>query len=64
MVALIMITSLIGAVALLKMDRAEQMATIEGEFGVESDVDIDEVEEEAEEVAEETPAEEPEEVDG
>jgi len=63
MIALIMITSLIGAVALLKMDRAEQMISIEGEFGIESDVDIDEFKEEAEVVDEEPPAEEPEEVD-
>ena len=61
MVALIMITSLIGAIALLKMDKAEQLVSIRGEFGIEAELEYDEPEAEIEE---EPPAEEPEEVDG
>jgi NADH:ubiquinone oxidoreductase subunit 6 (subunit J) len=61
MVALIMITSLVGAIALLKMDKAEQMSSIRGEFGIEAEPHIDEPE--AAEV-EEPPVEEEEEVDG
>lgn len=61
MVALIMVTSLVGAVALLKMDKAEQMESIRGEFGVEAEPELEEPEAAAEE---EPPAEEPEEVDG
>jgi NADH:ubiquinone oxidoreductase subunit 6 (subunit J) len=61
MVALIMITSLIGAIALLKMDRAEQLESIHGEFGVEAEPEIEESESEVEEAP---PSDEPEEVDG
>jgi hypothetical protein len=61
MVALIMITALIGAVALLKMEKAEQLESIRGEFGIEAELEYDEPEAEVEE---EPPAEEPEEVDG
>ncbi|MGD9395601.1 MAG: NADH-quinone oxidoreductase subunit J [Candidatus Thorarchaeota archaeon] len=61
MVALIMITSLIGAVALLKMDKAEQLESIRGEFGIEAELEYDEPEVEVEE---EPPAEDTEEVDG
>ncbi|MHA1965627.1 MAG: NADH-quinone oxidoreductase subunit J family protein [Candidatus Thorarchaeota archaeon] len=60
MIALIMITALVGAIALLKMDKAEQLVSIEGEFGVEAEPEIEEPEPPAEE---EIPAEEPEEVD-
>jgi NADH:ubiquinone oxidoreductase subunit 6 (subunit J) len=59
-IALIMITSLVGAIALLKMDRAEQIESIEGEFGVEAEPEIDEPETSPEE---ESPSSEPEEVD-
>ncbi|MFW9925245.1 MAG: NADH-quinone oxidoreductase subunit J [Candidatus Thorarchaeota archaeon] len=48
MIALIMITSLIGAIALLKMDKAEQLVSIRGEFGIEAEIDIDEEEPEPE----------------
>jgi NADH:ubiquinone oxidoreductase subunit 6 (subunit J) len=64
MIALIMITSLIGAIALLKMDKAEQMSSIEGEFGIEAEPEIEDepevVEEEPEPEAAEpdTPEEE------
>jgi NADH:ubiquinone oxidoreductase subunit 6 (subunit J) len=61
MVALIMITSLVGAIALLKMEKAEQLVSIQGEFGVEAELEYDEPEPAVEE---EPPAEEPEEVDG
>ena len=60
MVALIMITSLIGAITLLKMDKAEQLESIRGEFGVEAEPEIEEPEQPVEE---EPPAEEPEDVD-
>jgi NAD(P)H-quinone oxidoreductase subunit 6 len=60
MIALIMITSLVGAVALLKMDKAEQLATVRGEFGVEAEPILDEPESEMEE----GPPMEEEEVDG
>jgi NADH:ubiquinone oxidoreductase subunit 6 (subunit J) len=36
MIALIMLTAMVGAIALLKMDKAEQLASITGEFGVEA----------------------------
>lgn len=42
MIALIMITSLIGAIALLKMDKAEQLSSIRGEFGIEAESDVGE----------------------
>ncbi len=60
MIALIMITSLVGAVALLKMDKAEQLATVRGEFGVEAEPTLDEPESEMEE----GPPMEEQEVDG
>jgi NADH:ubiquinone oxidoreductase subunit 6 (subunit J) len=56
-VALIMITSLVGAIALLKMDKAEQLVSIQGEFGVEAELEYDEPESVDEE---KPPAEEPE----
>jgi NADH:ubiquinone oxidoreductase subunit 6 (subunit J) len=59
MIALIMITSLIGAIALLKMDKAEQMASIQGEFGIEAEVEIEDEPEPLEEEPE-TEASEPE----
>jgi NAD(P)H-quinone oxidoreductase subunit 6 len=37
MIALIMVTALVGSIALLKMDKAEQLGSITGEFGVESE---------------------------
>jgi NAD(P)H-quinone oxidoreductase subunit 6 len=37
MIALIMLTALVGAIALLKMDKAEQLGSIIGEFGIESE---------------------------
>jgi len=64
MIAIIMITSLIGAVALLKMDKAEQMGSIQGEFGIEAEVEIeDEPEPEPESVDEEPEPEATEEED-
>lgn len=48
MIALIMITSLIGAIALLKMDKAEQLISIRDEFGVEAEDVSDESELETE----------------
>ena len=36
MVALVLLTSIVGAIAILKMDKAETMIPIIGEFGVES----------------------------
>lgn len=36
MIALILLTSLVGAIAILKMDKAESMLQIKGEFGIES----------------------------
>ncbi|MFX1482889.1 MAG: NADH-quinone oxidoreductase subunit J [Promethearchaeota archaeon] len=42
MIALIMVTSLVGAVALLKMDKAEQLKEIRGEFGVEAEIKLEE----------------------
>jgi NADH:ubiquinone oxidoreductase subunit 6 (subunit J) len=46
MIALIMLTALVGAIALLKMDKAEQLGSITGEFGIEAEpTDIDEVSE-------------------
>ncbi|MFW9806669.1 MAG: NADH-quinone oxidoreductase subunit J [Candidatus Thorarchaeota archaeon] len=44
-IALIMVTSLVGAIALLKMDRAEQLVSIRGEFGIEAEIDLEEIEE-------------------
>ena len=61
MIALIMMTSLVGAIALLKMDKAEQLASIHGEFGVEAEPEIEEPDSV---VDEEQPEGEPEEVDG
>ena len=61
MVALIMVTSLVGAIALLKMDKAEQLVSIEGDFGIEAEPEIEETDDVVEE---EPPAEEPEEVEG
>ncbi|MBY8996314.1 MAG: NADH-quinone oxidoreductase subunit J [Candidatus Thorarchaeota archaeon] len=60
MIALIMVTSLVGAIALLKMDKAEQIGSIRGDFGIEAEPTI---EEDESPVDEEPPAEEPEEVD-
>ncbi|MFW9909951.1 MAG: NADH-quinone oxidoreductase subunit J [Candidatus Thorarchaeota archaeon] len=37
MIALIMITSLVGAISLLRMDKAEQLSAIIGEFGIEAE---------------------------
>ena len=67
MIAIIMITSLIGAIALLKMDKAETLSSIRGEFGIEAEVDSGESDPEpdAEPEAEETSVvEESEEADG
>lgn len=44
MIALIMVTSMVGAVALLKMDKAEQLSEIRGEFGIETEPDFEETE--------------------
>ena len=60
MIALIMVTSLVGAITLLKMDKAEQMESIRGEFGVEAEPTIEDVETPADE---EPLADEPQEVD-
>ena len=55
MIALILLTSIVGAIALLKMDRAELMGPIIGEFGIESvDEPIDDIAS-----VEEEPSEEP-----
>lgn len=43
-IALIMITSLVGAIALLKMDKAEQLVSIQGEFGIEAEPELQEPE--------------------
>lgn len=64
MIAIIMITSLVGAIALLRMDKAEQLISIRGEFGIEAEIDIDEEEPESEpEVVEAPNDDEPEEED-
>ncbi|MHA3962380.1 MAG: NADH-quinone oxidoreductase subunit J family protein [Candidatus Thorarchaeota archaeon SMTZ1-45] len=42
-IALIMITSLVGAIALLKMDKAEQLVSIRGEFGIEAEPELQEL---------------------
>jgi len=60
MIALIMITSLVGAIALLKMDKAEQLVSVKGEFGIEAEPKVEESESSGEE---ETPVEESEEAD-
>jgi len=44
MIALIMITSLVGSIALMKMDRAEQLVSIQGEFGIEAEPELEEIE--------------------
>ncbi|MFW9786557.1 MAG: NADH-quinone oxidoreductase subunit J [Candidatus Thorarchaeota archaeon] len=44
MIGLIMITSLVGAIALLKMDKAEQLSSIKGEFGIEAVLEFEELE--------------------
>ena len=36
MIALILLTAIVGAVAMLKMDKSERLISIEGEFGIES----------------------------
>ncbi|TFH11806.1 MAG: NADH-quinone oxidoreductase subunit J [Candidatus Thorarchaeota archaeon] len=36
MTALILLTAIVGAIAMLKMDKAESLISIEGEFGIES----------------------------
>jgi NADH:ubiquinone oxidoreductase subunit 6 (subunit J) len=59
-IALIMITSIVGSIALLKLDRAEQLESIQGEFGVEVELEFDEPEPS---VDEESPVGEIEEVD-
>jgi hypothetical protein len=64
MVALIMVTSLVGAIALLKMDKAEQMSSIQGEFGIEAEPELEDepesVEDEPEPTEEEPETSEPE----
>ena len=56
-VALILLTSIVGAVAILKMDKAERLIPIQGEFGIESveepKDDTATIEEPSEEVGEE-----------
>jgi len=37
MIALIMLTALVGAISLLRMDKAEQLSAIIGEFGIEAE---------------------------
>jgi NADH-quinone oxidoreductase subunit J len=44
MIALIMVTSMVGAIALLKMDKAEQLSEIRGEFGIEAEPEFEETE--------------------
>lgn len=63
MVALVLLTSIVGAIAILKMDKAESMTAIIGEFGVESveepiddEVSVEEVS--VEESSNDTPSEE------
>jgi NADH-quinone oxidoreductase subunit J len=36
MIGLIMLTAMVGAIALLRMDKAEQLSSIKGEFGIEA----------------------------
>jgi len=58
MIALILLTSIVGAIAILKMDKAETMGPIIGEFGVESvEEPIDDVAS-VEEPSKEEPSEE------
>jgi len=62
MTALILLTSIVGAIAILKMDKAERMGPIIGEFGVESvEEPIDDEASVEEPPTEEPPTEEPEE---
>ncbi len=42
MIALIMITSLVGSIALMKMDKAEQLVAIQAEFGIEAEPELEE----------------------
>ena len=65
MTALILLTAIVGAIALLKMDKAESLIQIRGEFGIESvDEQIDNVASVEEPSVEEPPVEAPvEEVD-
>ncbi|MFW9976194.1 MAG: NADH-quinone oxidoreductase subunit J [Candidatus Thorarchaeota archaeon] len=42
MIALIMITSLVGSIALMKMDKAEQLVSIQAEFGIEAEPELEE----------------------
>ncbi len=55
--ALILLTSIVGAIAILKMDKAERLIPIQGEFGIESVEepidDIATIEEPSEEVGDE-----------
>ncbi len=57
MAALILLTSIVGAIAILKMDKAERLIPIQGEFGIESvEEPIDDeatIEEPSEEVGDE-----------
>lgn len=60
MIALIMITSLVGSIALMKMDKAEQLVSIRGEFGIEAEPEF----EASDSIAvDESPSEDQEEVD-
>ncbi len=36
-IAIILITSIVGSIAILQMEKAEELASIEGEFGIEAD---------------------------
>jgi NADH:ubiquinone oxidoreductase subunit 6 (subunit J) len=58
MIALIMITALVGSIALLKLDKAEQLVTISGEFGIESESAINDSETNANEHPMDEPKEE------
>ena len=62
MTALILLTAIVGAIALLRMDKAELMGSIRGDFGIESvDEPIDDVasvDDTAEKTQEEEPSEE------
>jgi len=60
MTALILLTSIVGAIAILKMDKAESLIPLKGEFGVESiEEPIDDEASVEEPAIEEPPIEEP-----
>jgi hypothetical protein len=61
LIALIIVTSLVGVIALMKMDKAELMKGITAEFGIEAAPEPEEIEPEPEEAPEPVEDAEPEE---